>query len=664
MAANAEMSLLFHNRNEMLHLDHMYESTQTDEQYQMQYFPAQRKTELGDSFTQFSFGEHNLGNFDNDNNISFEQGLGESSDGSTFALPSWARHTQEEQTMSRLPYAPFELIGQPKNSEFSAPSVIDYHPDASSKSMDFLLQDSKGFELNESAIAVEPLQALHEKPKQEENKPFQSEAKWTAGDKVEAKYHDDKHWYGATIVEVLSEEEGVRYKIAWDDGEGLHDLLKEESEVRDLTSESEEKIAEDQLNVYSPDELLSESSSEERCDNDAVFTAKSMNRKNTRKRKTAEKKRPGTKKRKTKQSAKAKTQVAAVRRAISKAVADGFLEVGATKQRFKLTDAGKQKIAPPKPKKKKKKVAKKKRASKKKRKKTVKRKSSKKKKAKKRTSKQKDVKHALQKADNYEELKQQQTKWKIKHVQSICSNARFKFCSNINQKRLPIDSQSSIVVAFVMNHKINELKLTNEHCRYKCPFDKALTVTAYFRDVPFAVVQIKEFHALSLTNRYVDGNFSSSLIMTTENVKVETADGSMKTIPQYSFVTGMCDVGDGETEMSAVSLGVGVKRKIKRKVTKYDAKDGRLVEPYVDSFKRVKIGRESYVDSYTQREVIRKIRKSTGLMQLRFRRVADHVTCGNHTRKHTISRFYDLLEERLRNNNLVQHISAEQMELL
>lgn len=584
----------------MLHLDHMYESTQTDEQYQMQYFPEQRKTELGDSFTQFSFGEDNLGNFDNDNNISFEQGLGESSDGSNmFHLPSWARFTQEEQTISRLPYAPFELIGQPKNIEFSAPSVIDYHPDAASKSMDFLLQDSKGFELNESAIAVEPLQALHEKPKKEENKPFQSEAKWTAGDKVEAKYQDDKHWYGATIVEVLSEEESVRYKIAWDDGEGLHDLLKEESEVRDLTSESEEKIAEDQFNVYSPAELLSESSSEERCDNDAVFTAKSMNRKNTRKRKTkkkkrkrkrsAEKKRPGTKKRKTKQSAKAK---------------------------------GKGK------------------------------------------KKEKDVKHALQKADNYDELKQQQTKWKIKHVQSICSNARFKFCSNINQKRCEIDSQSSLVVAFVMNHKINKLKLTNEHGNYKCPFDKALTVKAYFRDVPFAVVQIKEFHALSLTNRYVDGNFSSSLIMTTENVEVETADGSMKTIPQYSFVTGMCDVGDGETEMSAVSLGVGVKRKIKRKVTKYDAKDGRLVEPYVDSFKRVKIGTESYVDSYTQREVIRKIRKSTGLMQLRFRRVADHVTCGNHTRKHTVSRFYDLLEERLRNNNLVQHISAEQMELL
>jgi len=599
MAANAEMSLLFHNRNEMLHLDHTYESTQTDEQYQMQYFPKQRKTELGDSFTQFSFGEHNLGNFDNDNNISFEQGLGESSDGSTFHLPSWARFTQEEQTISRLPYEPFELIRQPKNSKFSAPSVIDYHPDAASKSMDFLLQDSKSFELNESAIAVENLQTLHEKAKKEENKPFQPEAKWTAGDKVEAKYQDDQHWYEATIVEVLSEEEGVRYKIAWDDGEGLHDLLKEESEVRDLTSESEEKIAEDQLNVYSPDELLSESSSEERCDNDAVFTAKSMNRKNTRKRKTkkkkrkrkrsAEKKRPGTKKRKTKQSAKAK---------------------------------GKGK------------------------------------------KKEKEVKHALQKADNYDELKQQQTKWKIKHVQSICSNARFKFCSNINQKRLPIDSQSSLVVAFVMNHKINELKLTNEHGKYKCPFDKALTVKAYFRDVPFAVVQIKEFHALSLTNRYVDGNFSSSLIMTTENVEVETADGSMKTIPQYSFVTGMCDVGDGETEMSAVSLGVGVKRKIKRKVTKYDAKDGRLVEPYVDSFKRVKIGTESYVDSYTQREVIRKIRKSTGLMQLRFRRVADHVTCGNHTRKHTVSRFYDLLEERLRNNNLVQHISAEQMELL
>ena len=29
-------------------------------------------------------------------------------------------------------------------------------------------------------------------------------------------------------------------------------------------------------------------------------------------------------------------------------------------------------------------------------------------------------------------------------------------------------------------------------------------------------------------------------------LRVETADGSMKTIPQYSFVTGMCDVGDGE----------------------------------------------------------------------------------------------------------------------
>ena len=45
------------------------------------------------------------------------------------------------------------------------------------------------------------------------------------------------------------------------------------------------------------------------------------------------------------------TSVAAVRRAISKAVADGLLETGATKQRFKLTDAGKKKIAPPKPKK-------------------------------------------------------------------------------------------------------------------------------------------------------------------------------------------------------------------------------------------------------------------------------------------------------------------------
>ena len=86
------------------------------------------------------------------------------------------------------------------------------------------------------------------------------------------------------------------------------------------------------------------------------------------------------------------TSVAAVRRAISKAVADGLLETGATKQRFKLTDAGKKKIAPPKPKKKKKKAAKKKKASKKKRKKTVKRKSSKKKKAKKRTSKRKSAK--------------------------------------------------------------------------------------------------------------------------------------------------------------------------------------------------------------------------------------------------------------------------------
>jgi hypothetical protein len=466
--------------------------------------------------------------------------------------------------------------------------------------MDFLLQDSKGFELNDSAIALKPLQASHEKAKKEENKPFQPEASWVAGDKVEAKYQDDGHWYGAAIVEVLREDEGVRYKIAWDDGEGLHDLLKEESEVRDLTDESGEKIAEDELNVYSPDELLSESSSEELCHDDAIFTAKSMNRKKTRKRKakkkkkrkrkrSAEKKRPGTKKRKTNQSAKAK---------------------------------GKDK------------------------------------------KKEKDVKHALQKADNYDELKKQQTKWKFKHVQSICSNARFKFCSNINQKRCEIDSQSSLVVAFVMNHKINKLKLTNDHGRYKCPFDKALTVIAYFRHVPFTVVQIKEFHAISLTNRYVDGNFSSSLIMTTEDVTVETADGSMQTIPQYSFVTGMCDVGDGETEMSAVSLGVGVKRKIKRKVTKYDAKAGRLVEPYVDSFKRVGNRKESYVDSYTQREVIRKIRKSTGLMQLRFRRVADHVTCGDHTRKHTVARFYDLLEERLRHNNLVQHISAEQMELL
>merc|ERR1711997_169425 len=40
------------------------------------------------------------------------------------------------------------------------------------------------------------------------------------------------------------------------------------------------------------------------------------------------------------------TSVAAVRRAISKAVDAGLLENGATKQRFKLTDAGRKKIAP------------------------------------------------------------------------------------------------------------------------------------------------------------------------------------------------------------------------------------------------------------------------------------------------------------------------------
>merc|ERR1711879_1105415 len=45
------------------------------------------------------------------------------------------------------------------------------------------------------------------------------------------------------------------------------------------------------------------------------------------------------------------TSVAAVRRAVSKAIADGLLEYGASKQRFKLTDKGKEKIAPPKPKK-------------------------------------------------------------------------------------------------------------------------------------------------------------------------------------------------------------------------------------------------------------------------------------------------------------------------
>merc|ERR1739838_1292611 len=59
------------------------------------------------------------------------------------------------------------------------------------------------------------------------------------------------------------------------------------------------------------------------------------------------------------------TSVAAVRRAISKAVADGLLEAGATKQRFKMTEAGKKKMAPPKPKKKKKKKAAKKKKKKK-----------------------------------------------------------------------------------------------------------------------------------------------------------------------------------------------------------------------------------------------------------------------------------------------------------
>ena len=81
------------------------------------------------------------------------------------------------------------------------------------------------------------------------------------------------------------------------------------------------------------------------------------------------------------------TSVSAVRRAISKAVEAGLLETGATNARFKMTDAGKKKIAP-KPKKKKKK-AKKKPSKKKKRKKTKKRKTSKKKKAKKRTAKRK-----------------------------------------------------------------------------------------------------------------------------------------------------------------------------------------------------------------------------------------------------------------------------------
>eukprot|EP00493_Phyllostaurus_siculus_P023136 UN23471 len=265
----------------------------------------------------------------------------------------------------------------------------------------------------------------------------------------------------------------------------------------------------------------------------------------------------------------------------------------------------------------KKKKQKRKRSTEKKRPGTKKQKTKQSAKAKGKGRKKKDVKHALKEADNYEELKEQQTKWKFKNVQCIIRDARFKFRSNINSKGCGIDSQSSLVVAFAMNHKIKQLKLTNEHGRkknkYECPFDKALTVTAYFRDVAFAVVQIKEFHALSLTNRYVDGNFSSSLIMTTEDVIVETADGSMKTIPQYSFLTGICDVGDGETEMSAVSLGVGVKRKTRRKVKKYDAVGGRLVEPYFDSFKRVKTSTESYVHSYTQREVIRTIRKSIGL---------------------------------------------------
>jgi len=554
----------------MLRLDFLWESMQTDEQYQMQSFPEQDEViPLGDDFMP-SYGEDNQRNFDNDNNISFK-GREESSDDSTqfMTLPSWLQ-------FNPLPVAQHERICQRKTSEFSAPPssvVIDHHPDAPLKSIDFP-QDSKSFGTKGLESALEPFQASQEKANTEGYKP---EAKWTVGDTVKAQY-EDLHFYEATIVEVLIEDEEVRYKIAWDDGAD-HDLWKQESQVRDFMIESEEESAEDQLTVYCPDASLREPSPDNLSDNDSVSIAKSMNRKNSRKGKTkkkknkrkrsGEKKRTGTKKRKTK--------------------------------------------------------------------------------------------HALQRRDNYDELLQEQTKWKFGGVQSIRSDARHKFCSNINQTRCEIDSQSSLVVLFVMNEKINELKRANEHCRYKCPFDKALTVKGNFRDVPFALVQFDEFHALSLTKRWVDRNFYSSLIMTTEDVEVETADGSMKTIPQYSFLTGICDVGDGATEMSAVSLGVGSQRKMKRKVTKYDAISGRFAEPYVDSFKKVETNMGSFVHSYTPREVIRIIRKSTGLVQLRFRRVADHVTCGNHTRKSTITPFSDLLKERLRDNNLVQHINAGQL---
>jgi len=274
---------------------------------------------------------------------------------------------------------------------------------------------------------------------------------------------------------------------------------------------------------------------------------------------------------------------------------------------------------------------------------------------------QKKVKHAIQLAENFDELKSQLTKWKPRNVQFVTAQRRLKFLTNLNKKRCNIDSQSSLVVAFVMDNKIKELKAQNQSCKYNRAFDEPVMVDAHVQNIPLAVVDIPEFHALSVTQQFATSNYFSSLIMITEDTEVRAADGSMKTIPKHSFLTGLC--GAGETEMCAVSLGIGSQRRTKRNVTEYDTRDGTFIETPYDSFKRIETSTTNYVDSCTQIEAIRIIRQSTGPIKVRFRRFADNVTCGDHNKGKTIKKFYDLLEERLKDQNLVQHINADQMEL-
>lgn len=375
------------------------------------------------------------------------------------------------------------------------------------------------------------------------------------------------------------------------------DLVKKESEVRDSGFESEEEVAEEE---YSPGDFWSDSSSKCTSDNDECFIEDLSDRKITRKRKE---KRLNDKPKRTRK------------------------DQPQNKKRNGKRPAAEQ----PKRKKRRKK------------------------------SPQKKVKHSIKLAENYDELKRQQTKWKVRNVQFVAAQRRFKFLTNLNKERCKIDSQSSLVVAFVMDNKIKELKAQNQSCKYKRAFDEPVMIDAHVQNIPLVVVQIPEFHALSVTQQYVTGNYSSSLIMITEDTEVKTADGSMTTIPKHSFLTGLC--GPGETEMRAVSLGIGSQRTSKRNVTKYDTRNGNFIETPYDSFKRIETSTTNYVDTCTQCEAIGIIRQSTGPIKVRFRRFADNVTCGDHNKGKTIKKFYDLLEERLQDQKLVQHINADQMEL-